>query len=76
VDGIFTNDPKKCPDAKLINRLFAKELLTMERRTSVDKFLPKLLLQFQIECFVVSGLSPERIDAILNKRETVCTSID
>jgi aspartokinase-like uncharacterized kinase len=75
VDGIFTCDPKKCSDAKLFNRLFAKELLTMEKRTSVDKVLARLLLQFQIECFVVNGLYPERVEAILNKQETVCTLI-
>jgi 5-(aminomethyl)-3-furanmethanol phosphate kinase len=75
VDGIFTGDPKKCSDAKLYKRLFAKELLTMEKRTSVDKVLARLLLQFQIECFVVNGLYPERVEAILNKQETVCTLI-
>ena len=75
VDGVYTCDPKKHSDAKLIKRLSAKELLMMNKRTSVDKFLPKLLLQLQIECFVVNGLYPERVEAVLVGRDTVCTLI-
>ena len=75
VDGVYTCDPKKHSDAKLIKRLSAKELLMMNKRTSVDKFLPKLLLQLQIECFVVNGLYPERVEAVLVGRDAVCTLI-
>jgi len=75
VDGVYTCDPKKHSDAKLIKRLSAKELLTMNKRTSVDKFLPKLLLQLQIKCFVVNGLYPERVEAVLVGRDAVCTLI-
>ena len=75
VDGVFTRHPKKHSDAKLIKRLSAKELLMMNKRTSVDKFLPKLLLQLQIECFVVNGLYPERVEAVLVGRDAVCTLI-
>ncbi|MCX6644547.1 MAG: delta 1-pyrroline-5-carboxylate synthetase, partial [Candidatus Bathyarchaeota archaeon] len=75
VDGVYTCDPKKHSDAKLIKRLSAKELLMMNKRTSVDKFLPKLLLQLQIECFVVNGLYPERVEAVLVGQDTVCTLI-
>jgi aspartokinase-like uncharacterized kinase len=76
VDGVFTRDPKKYPDAKLIKRLPAKELLAMNKRTSVDKFLPKLLLQLQINCFVVNGLYPERIETILDGQDTICTLVE
>ena len=76
VDGVYACDPKKHSDAKLIKRLSAKELLTMNKRTSVDKFLPKLLLQLQIKCFVVNGLYPERVEAILDERDAVCTLIN
>jgi aspartokinase-like uncharacterized kinase len=76
VDGVFTHDPKKYPDAKLIKRLPAKELLAMNKRTSVDKFLPKLLLQLQINCFVVNGLYPERIETILDGQDTICTLVE
>ncbi|MGD0644811.1 MAG: hypothetical protein ABSA75_07890 [Candidatus Bathyarchaeia archaeon] len=76
VDGIYTCNPKKYSDAKLINKLSAKELKTMNKRTSIDKFLPKLLLQLKIECFVVNGLYPERVEAVLNGRDAVSTLIN
>lgn len=76
VDGVYTCDPKKHSDAKLIKRLSAKELLMINKRTSVDKFLPKLLLQLQIKCFVVNGLYPEWVEAVLDGRDAVCTLIN
>ena len=76
VDGIYTCDPKKFSDAQLISRLSAEELLKMNKRTSVDKFLPKLLLQLPIECFVVNGLYPDRVESVLDGRDTVCTIIN
>jgi len=75
VDGVYTCDPKKFSEAKLIKKLSARDLLRMNKRTSVDKFLPKLLLQLQIECFIVNGLYPERVEAILKGHDTVCTLI-
>lgn len=75
VDGVYTNDPKIDADAKLIKKLTPKQLLGMNRRTSVDLHLPKLLLKSKIECIVVNGLFPERIEAILAGKEAVCTVI-
>ena len=75
VDGVFTFDPKNSLDAKLIDKLSAAELLKMNLRTSVDKVLPKLLLKFHMECFVVNGLFPKRVEAILKGQKTVCTII-
>lgn len=75
VDGVFTRDPKKFPEAKLLRKLSAAELLRMGDRTSVDKFLPQLLLQSPMECYVVSGFYPGRVEAILNLKETICTQI-
>jgi hypothetical protein len=75
VDGVYTCDPKKSSEAKLIKKLSARDLLRMNKRTSVDKFLPNLLLQLQTECFVVNGLYPERVEAILKRQDTVCTLI-
>jgi 5-(aminomethyl)-3-furanmethanol phosphate kinase len=76
VDGVYTCDPKKSPDAKLISKLTATELSNMNKRTSVDKFLPKLLLQLPIECFVVNGLYPDRVVSVLNAQDTVCTILN
>jgi aspartokinase-like uncharacterized kinase len=75
VDGVYSSDPKTNPDAKLIKNLSAKELLAMNQRTSVDKALPKLLLKTSIECFVVNGLFPERVKAVLSGNVAVCTFI-
>jgi aspartokinase-like uncharacterized kinase len=75
VDGVFTSDPKKHPDAKLIARLAAKKLLTLNQRTSVDRYLPNLLLETQIDCYVVNGKHPERVEAILAGQQTTCTLV-
>jgi aspartokinase-like uncharacterized kinase len=75
VDGIFTEDPKKHSDATLIGRLSAEELLKLNKRTSVDRYLPKLLLQSQIDCYVVNGKHPERIEAILAGQLPTCTLV-
>jgi aspartokinase-like uncharacterized kinase len=75
VDGIFTNDPKNDSEAELICEISAKQL-AQNKRTSVDKFLPKLLLKMQIECFVVNGLFPERVESILEGRKAVYTAIN
>jgi aspartokinase-like uncharacterized kinase len=75
VDGVFTGDPKKYPDAKLIARLTAKKLLTLNQRTSVDRYLPNLLLETQIDCYVVNGKHPERVEAVLAGQQTTCTLV-
>jgi aspartokinase-like uncharacterized kinase len=75
VDGIFTKAPRKHADAVLIERLSAEELLKLNQRTSVDRYLPKLLLDVQVDCYVVNGKHPERIEAILAGQQAVCTLI-
>ena len=75
VDGIFESDPKRHSDAKLIQRLSAQELLEFTHRTSVDKFLPKLLLKTHVDCYVVNGAYPERVADILLGKSTICTLV-
>jgi aspartokinase-like uncharacterized kinase len=75
VNGIFSEDPKKKVDAKLIEELSAEELLGWNKRTSVDKTLPKILLQANLDCYVVNGGYPERIKLILENKKTVCTHV-
>lgn len=75
VDGIFTEDPKQHADATLIEQLSAEELLKLNTRTSVDRYLPKLLLEVQVDCYVVNGKHPERIEAILAGQRATCTLI-
>jgi hypothetical protein len=75
VDGVFTSDPKKFPDAKLIKKLPAKKLLALRQRTSVDRYLPNLLLKARIDCYVVNGKYPERVEAVLAGQQAVCTLV-
>jgi 5-(aminomethyl)-3-furanmethanol phosphate kinase len=75
VDGIFTKDPKKYPEAKLLQNISARALMKRGERTSVDKFLPIFLMENTLNCYVVNGEYPKRIDAILLNQETVCTRI-
>ena len=75
VDGIFSEDPKRNSDAKFIEELSAEELQGWNRRTSVDKALPKILLQANLDCYVVNGGYPERIKLILENKKTVCTHV-
>jgi aspartokinase-like uncharacterized kinase len=75
VDGIFSEDPKKSADTKLIEELSAEELQGWNKRTSVDKALPKTLLQSNVDCYVVNGRYPKRIRLILENKKTVCTHI-
>ncbi len=75
VDGIFSNNPKKDLNAELREKLPVSELLRWNRRTSVDKFLPRMLSETWLNCFVVNGKHPKRIKDILENHETVCTRI-
>ena len=75
VDGIFTANPKTAKNSELIKKINATALLAMKQRTSVDKALPKLLGQWPIDCYVVNGLFPERLEAILEEKVTLCTLI-
>jgi len=75
VDGIFSEDPEKNVDATCIEELSAKKLLGWDKRTSVDKTLPKILLQANLDCYVVNGGYPERIKLILENKKTVCTHV-
>jgi len=75
VDGIFTEDPEKNPNARMIEKLSVNELLDWNKITSVDKFLPRMLLKTKLDCYVVNGKHPERIKAILKGEKTLCTQI-
>jgi aspartokinase-like uncharacterized kinase len=75
VDGVFTSDPKKKSSAKLIERLSAEQLIKFNQRTSVDRYLPKLLLEAKFDCYVVNGLFPDRVEAVLASLLTTCTFV-
>ena len=75
VDGIFNCDPKLNSNAKLLAEVQATEILKRKVRTSVDRYLPKVLLEAGVDCFVINGAYPERIEAVLANKTTLCTHI-
>ncbi len=75
VDGVYTEDPKGNPKAKLLQHLTTEELAGLNK-TSVDAYLPKLVTSLNLPCYVVNGLYPERIEALLNGKATTCTLIN
>lgn len=75
VDGVFTKDPQQCFDAKLLSQITADELMNFEDHTSVDRYLPELLMENRLDAYVVNGAYPQRIIDILNEQQTTCTHI-
>jgi 5-(aminomethyl)-3-furanmethanol phosphate kinase len=69
VDGIYTRKPS-VKDAKLINEISAKKLLSFGE-TSIDAALPELLSHFGSNCYVVNGKYPERVLSIIKGRVDV-----
>ena len=66
VDGIYTHDPTH-DGAKLIKIISAKKLLNFGE-TSVDEFLPELLIRYESNCYVVNGKYPERVLSIIEDK--------
>ena len=75
VDGVFSEDPKLLPSAKLLSVVSADELLRCGGRTSVDSYLPNLLLELKLDAYVVNGAYPQRLSDILSGQQTICTHI-
>lgn len=75
VDGIYDKDPKKHAHAKLIKRITPQKLIERNRRTSVDTYLPHILMENDLDCYVCNGRYPGRIGSILRGDETICTHI-
>lgn len=73
VDGIYTHDPG-LDGAKLIKNISAKKLLNFGE-TSVDEFLPELLLKYKSKCYVVNGKYPERVLSIIEGKGSKYTLI-
>jgi 5-(aminomethyl)-3-furanmethanol phosphate kinase len=75
VDGVFTSDPKTHPDAKLLPEVAVRDLLALNQKTSIDRYLPKILEKTGLECVVVNGLFPERLESILAGKNAICTLV-
>jgi len=68
VDGIYD----RYPGGKLLNTISAKSIRGF---TSVDSYLPKLLMRYKMECIVVNGMYPERVVNILKGKKDIYTKI-
>ncbi|MCW4019481.1 MAG: delta 1-pyrroline-5-carboxylate synthetase [Candidatus Bathyarchaeota archaeon] len=75
VDGIFAEEPNKHLNLKLLRNISARELMDIGKKTSVDKFLPRFLLENPLDCYVINGIYPERVKAVLQNQPTICTRI-
>jgi aspartokinase-like uncharacterized kinase len=75
VDGIFTDNPKHNQNAKLLNKVTVCELAQLNGKTCVDSYLPQILGILKIECCIVNGFYPERVEAVLTGKQTVGTCI-
>lgn len=74
VDGVFTKEPDY-EDAVLIGQLSPEELLKFDKATSVDMFLAKLLSVSPVDCYIVNGKYPNRIEAIFAGQKATYTLI-
>ncbi len=75
VDGVFSADPKVDAHAELMGEVSASGLLELSVRTSVDRCLPRMLLKYGLDGYVVNGRFPERVSQLLAGEKTVCTHI-
>ena len=75
VDGIYNRDPKWDPSVELIPEMSISDLSEINARTSVDKYLSNILSHSQLDCYIVNGIYPKRIWAILENETTKCTRI-
>ena len=75
VDGLFTKDPKKSSEAKFVKKISTSALLRLNQESCIDKFLGKILIKSKIKCFIVNGMYPSRLAAILKEKQTIYTKI-
>jgi len=75
VDGIFTDDPKKNTHSELFEQLTIKALIDMENKNCTDSYLPKILKTLKINCHIINGSYPDRLETTLNKQKTIGTTI-
>ncbi|MCI5867264.1 MAG: delta 1-pyrroline-5-carboxylate synthetase [Methanosphaera sp.] len=64
INGIYNGDIYSA-NRKLIKYISANELLLFDE-TCVDKCLPKLLLKYEVDCFIINGKRPEWVYSFLD----------
>lgn len=66
INGIYNGDIYS-KNKRLIQDISPNELLFFDE-TCVDKCLPRLLLDYQVDCFILNGKYPDRIFRFLNNQ--------
>jgi aspartokinase-like uncharacterized kinase len=69
VDGLMDDE------GLLIKQIPAKEMIEKAHTGCVDAELPVFLMRNEMSCMIVNGNIPERIIAVIEGKETVCTKI-
>lgn len=69
VDGIYRGNISS-NNKKLIKSINAKNLLFF-KETCIDKCLPKLLIKYHLDCFIINGKYPARVMAHLNSDNNI-----
>jgi aspartokinase-like uncharacterized kinase len=69
VDGIYDGNISH-KNKKLINEISANKLLLFNE-SSVDKCLPRLLIKYHLDCYVMNGKHPARVLNHLNSITTM-----
>jgi isopentenyl phosphate kinase len=84
VDGLFTADPKKDPDAKLIEHVDSSMLDNIDSELSVADVTGgirgKIEEMLQMcgdsgECVLLNGTVPGRLESFLKGGDVVCTRV-
>jgi len=75
VDGLFSKDPKKYSDAKLILSISLEELSRSSTRTCVDKAFPSQLRKHKLDTWIINGLESERFESLIRQEATTATRI-
>ncbi len=69
VDGIYRGNISS-NNKKLIKNINAENLLFF-KETCIDKCLPKLLIKYHLDCFIINGKYPARVMAHLNSDNNI-----
>jgi aspartokinase-like uncharacterized kinase len=69
VDGLMDEN------GQIIRQIHPRDMVEKRYTSCVDVVLPGFLLSHAMSCVIVNGTYPERIVAVLEGKETVCTKI-
>ena len=69
VDGIYRGNISS--NNKILIKSISAEKLLFFKETCIDKCLPKLLIKYHLDCFIINGRYPARVMAHLNSNNNI-----